>query len=131
MTQDEFIRLVNGKPWANRACAFDALDCWGLVVLYYRNVLGLELHHMPGYEADSNFVTCYEQEVTAWRSVPAPVTGCIAVFYRGQVPAHIGVMVNPVKCLHSRGELGFVRQDSPRALLKVYEKVEYLVHGSI
>ncbi|HID4130757.1 TPA: NlpC/P60 family protein [Pluralibacter gergoviae] len=131
MTQDEFIRRVNGKPWANRACTFERLDCWGLVVMYYRHVLGLELHHMPGYEARSNFVTCYEQEVGAWRPVPAPVTGCIAVFYRGQVPAHIGVMVSPVKCLHSRGEFGFVRQDSPRALLKVYEKVEYLVHGSI
>lgn len=131
MTQDEFIRLVNGKPWANRACTFDALDCWGMVVLYYRHVLGLELHHMPGYESDSDFLTCYEQGVTAWRPVPAPLTGCIAVFYRGRVPAHIGVMVSPVKCLHSRGEFGFVRQDSPRALLKVYEKVEYLVHGSI
>ncbi|MGK3285648.1 NlpC/P60 family protein, partial [Klebsiella pneumoniae] len=56
---------------------------------------------------------------------------CIAVFYRGEVPAHIGVMISPVKCLHARGEFGFVRCDSPLALLKVYSKVEYMVHGAI
>ncbi len=44
-------------------------------------------------------------------------------FYRGEVPAHIGVMISPVKCLHARGEFGFVRCDSPLALLKVYSKV--------
>jgi hypothetical protein len=47
MTQSDFIGLVNGKPWANRACSFDEMDCWGLVVLYYRHVLGLELHTSP------------------------------------------------------------------------------------
>ncbi len=55
MTQSEFIGLVNGKPWANRACSFEQMDCWGLVVLYYRNVLGLELHHIAGYESGSGF----------------------------------------------------------------------------
>ncbi|RLJ10259.1 hypothetical protein CKF66_27855, partial [Klebsiella pneumoniae] len=49
MTQSDFIGLVNGKPWANRACSFEQMDCWGLVVLYYRHVLGLELHHIAGY----------------------------------------------------------------------------------
>ncbi len=40
-------------------------------------------------------------------------------------------MISPVKCLHARGEFGFVRCDSPLALLKVYSKVEYMVHGAI
>lgn len=131
MIQREFIGLVNGKPWVNRACRMEEMDCWGLVVLYYRHVLGIELHHMPGYENQADFVTCYEQEVSAWKGISTPSEGVIAVFYRGSVPAHIGVMVSPVKCLHARGEFGFVRMDSPLALLKVYEKVEYLVHGSL
>lgn len=104
MTQEEFIGLVNGKPWANRACSFEQMDCWALVVLYYRHVLGLELHHIAGYESGAEFITCYEQEHAHWRRVPVATTGCIAVFYRG---------------------------DSPLALLKVYSKVEYMVHGSI
>ena len=107
------------------------MDCWGLVVLYYRHVLGLELHHIAGYESGADFITCYEQEHAHWRRVPVAAIGCIAVFYRGDVPAHIGVMISPVKCLHARGEFGFVRCDSPLALLKVYSKVEYMVHGAI
>lgn len=67
MTQSDFIGLVNGKPWANRACSFEQMDCWGLVVLYYRHVLGLELHHITGYESGAEFVTCYEQERAHWR----------------------------------------------------------------
>jgi hypothetical protein len=72
MTQSDFIGLVNGKPWANRACSFEQMDCWGLVVLYYRHVLGLELHHIAGYESGADFITCYEQEhatggVCRWR----------------------------------------------------------------
>ncbi|MDR6253671.1 hypothetical protein QE362_001414 [Klebsiella variicola] len=85
----------------------------------------------PGYESGADFITCYEQERAHWRRVPVAATGCIAVFYRGEVPAHIGVMISPVKCLHARGEFGFVRCDSPLALLKVYSKVEYMVHGAI
>ena len=95
------------------------------------SVLGLELHHIAGYESGADFITCYEQERAHWRRVPVAATGCIAVFYRGEVPAHIGVMISPVKCLHARGEFGFVRCDSPLALLKVYSRVEYMIHGSI
>lgn len=88
MTQSDFIGLVNGKPWANRACSFEQMDCWGLVVLYYRHVLGLELHHIAGYESGAEFITCYEQERTHWRRVPVAATGCIAVLPRRSAGAY-------------------------------------------
>nr|DAL55998.1 MAG TPA_asm: hypothetical protein [Caudoviricetes sp.] len=131
MTQSEFIRLVNGKPWVNRACCFEQMDCWGLVVLYYRHVLGLELHHIPGYESGADFITCYSEESPNWRAVPVAWPGCLAVFYYADRPVHVGVMLDPIKCLHSRGEFGFVRADSMVILAKKFNKVEYLVHGSI
>lgn len=34
----DFISKVIGVPWANRACSFEKVDCWGLCVLYYRHV---------------------------------------------------------------------------------------------
>lgn len=55
----DFVRRVIGVPWANRACSFEKVDCWGLVVLYYRHVLGIELHQTPDYEAGADFFTCY------------------------------------------------------------------------
>ena len=131
MTNDEFIRRVIGRPWANRACNFNQMDCWGLVVLYYRHVLGKELHHIPGYESDADFITCYTQQRMNWQEANSAVIGNLAVFYRGGSPSHVGVIVSPGKCLHSRGEQGFVRVDSPLALMKIYQKVEYLKYGEI
>ncbi len=60
----EFIRRMIGVPWSNRACTFDKVDCWGLCVLYYRHVLGTELHQTPDYEAGADFFTCYQSDVT-------------------------------------------------------------------
>lgn len=59
----DFIRKMIGVPWANRACSFDRVDCWGLCVLYYRHVLGIELHQTPDYEAGEDFFTCYQGDV--------------------------------------------------------------------
>ena len=59
MTRNEFINKMIGKPWKNRACTLEACDCWGLVVLYFRYVLGTEIHHDAGYESYHDFVTCY------------------------------------------------------------------------
>lgn len=59
MHKPDFIHAMEGKPWRDRACSFDAADCWGLVVLYYRHVLGIEIHQTPDYEAGSDFLTCF------------------------------------------------------------------------
>lgn len=131
MRQDEFIRLVNGKPWADRACSFEQMDCWGLAVLYYRHVLGLELHQIDGYEAGADFVTCYEAERQFWLDSAAPITGSLAVFYRGEKPAHVGIMVSPSRCLHSSRGTGFVRVDSPLIILKNHARVGYMTYGAI
>ena len=70
-------------PWANRACSFERVDCWGLVVLYYRHVIGIELHQTPDYEAGDDFFTCYQGDVVFWRQTDKPVEGGIFVGYRG------------------------------------------------
>ena len=60
MSKDDFLSRVTGIPWRNRACSFKAADCWGLVVLYYRHVLGIEIHQTADYESGSDFLTCYD-----------------------------------------------------------------------
>lgn len=81
MDKSNFIKAVIGKPWANRSCTFGAMDCWALVVLYYRHVLGIELHQTPDYEAGADFFTCYLGDVVFWRKVDKPVEGGIFVGY--------------------------------------------------
>lgn len=131
MTKSEFISLVIGKPWSDRACNFDMMDCWGLVVLYYRHVIGIELHHLADYESGSDFVTCHDAETQHWLPVLSPVSGDIAVFYHGDIPQHIGIIVSPGKCLHSRGESGCVMVDNVQSLNRLYKKVEYKRHGTL
>ena len=89
-----FISRMIGVPWANRACSFEKVDCWGLVVLYYRHVLGIELHQTPDYEAGADFFTCYQGDVVFWRKVDKPEEGGIFVGYRGAQPAHVGLVLN-------------------------------------
>ncbi len=50
MHKSDFVAAMEGKPWRDRACSYEAADCWGLVVLYYRHVLGIEIHQTPDYE---------------------------------------------------------------------------------
>ncbi|HFK5622282.1 NlpC/P60 family protein [Enterobacter hormaechei] len=118
-----------GVPWSNRACTFEKVDCWGLVVLYYRHVLGIELHQTPDYEAGADFFTCYQGDVVFWRKVDKPVDGGIFVGYRGAQPAHVGLVLNR-QALHSRGENGSVRMDSLLVIQRAFTKVEFFEYGA-
>ncbi|KHS77040.1 hypothetical protein QT13_02025 [Pectobacterium brasiliense] len=130
MTQDEFIRRVIGLPWADRACSFETVDCWGLVVLYYRHVLGIEIHQTPDYEAGMDFITCYEGDVVFW-SPGSREVGRVAVFYHGERPHHIGVVVAGNRCLHSRGNGEGVRVDRLPVLERLYSRVEFLNYAEL
>lgn len=130
MKKIDFIRKVIGLPWANRACSFDAVDCWGLIVLYHRHVSGIEIHQTPEYEAGGDFITCYEGDVVFWRP-GTRLDGNIAVFYRGDNPDHVGMVIEGNRCLHSRGEGGGVRIDPLPVLERAFTRTEFLQYGDI
>lgn len=129
MLKSEFIETVEGLPWRNRACSFDGADCWGLIVLYYRHVLGIELHDVPGYEADQDFVTCFINEICFWQKKEFFSEGDMFVAYYASAPVHVGLIVDG-KALHSRGEDGFVRTDHIRTIQKLYTKIEYYSYAN-
>lgn len=128
MTKLEFINRMIGKPWKNRACTFEACDCWALVVLYYRHVLNIEIHHDAGYESDHDFVTCYNGEVEFWQRTKHPVDDGIFIGYLGSQPAHIGLIIDG-KVFHSRGENGAVRMDRLIVLEKKFTKLEFMKYA--
>nr|WP_318357693.1 NlpC/P60 family protein [Enterobacter sp.] len=125
----DFIARMIGVPWSNRACSFERVDCWGLVVLYYRHVLNIELHQTTDYEAGEDFFTCYQGDVLFWRPVDKPLEGGIFVGYRGLQPVHVGLVLNRL-VLHSRGENGSVRMDSLLVIQRAFTKVEFFEYGS-
>jgi hypothetical protein len=93
MLKDDFISRVEGIPWSNRACSFDAADCWGLVVLYYRHVLGIEIHQTVDYESGRDFMTCYDADVVFWQRRHVHDDG-IFVAWVGSQPVHVGLIVD-------------------------------------
>ena len=129
MLKSEFISKVIGIPWSNRACTFEAADCWGLVVLYYRHVAGKEIHHYAGYESGNDFITCFSEEVVFWRRSPTFTAECLFIAYYGNQQAHVGLILDGM-ALHSRGENGHVRADPVRIIQKLYTKVEFYTYAA-
>lgn len=124
MSKDDFLSRVTGIPWQNRACSLEAADCWGLVVLYYRHVLGIEIHQTADYESGDDFLTCYDGDVVFWRRTESFSDDGIFVAWIGSNPVHVGLIIDG-RALHSRGENGHVRSDAIRTIQKLFTKVEF------
>ncbi|WP_324284768.1 NlpC/P60 family protein [Enterobacter ludwigii] len=124
MHRDEFISRIEGVPWSNRACSFDAADCWGLVVMYYRHVLGIEVHQTADYESGRDFMTCYDADVVFWQRSETFCNEGIFVAWVGSQPVHVGLILGGL-ALHSRGENGHVRFDAIRTIQKLFTRVEF------
>nr|WP_264041573.1 NlpC/P60 family protein [Pectobacterium carotovorum] len=129
MKKTEFIKRMIGVPWVNRACSFDACDCWGLVALYYRHVLGTELHDVAGYESDSDFLTCFSGEVVYWQRSELPINDGIFVGYVGSRPEHVGLVIDG-NAFHSRGANGSVAMHRLPIIERAFTKLEFYRHAN-
>ena len=129
MSKEEFLSRVLGIPWKNRACTFEAADCWGLVTLYYRHVLGIEIHQTPDYEAGCDFLTCYDADVVFWQREDSFIDDGIFVAWVGSNPVHVGLIIDG-RALHSRGDNGHVRPDAIRTIKKLFTRVEFYSYAN-
>lgn len=129
MDQKTFIKRIIGKPWINRSISFDAVDCWGLVVMYYRHVLGIEIPTVEGFVQKKQFKSCYSENVHLWEEIKGPITnGLVFTCYKGDIPTHVGVCVGHGKLLHSRGSVenpGKVDIHSIRSIESIYGKITF------
>lgn len=128
-TFDDFERLMLGKPYVDRCCHIDAVDCWGLVVLCYRMCLGINVHHNDDYDNGSQFATCFDGEVVFWQETDNPEQGDIVVAFRGNVPAHIALVWGRDKILHAR-EKTAVRFDRLRTLDRLSTQIRFYKYAS-
>lgn len=97
-----------GIPFEDHGTDRTGCDCWGLVHLVYREVLGIEMPNLGDRYSDAyarNEVNCLVDEVTeeSWnvdvtleRWKPLDVM----VFLRGGVEAHVGLYLRPGHMLH-------------------------------
>tara|TARA_R110000772_G_scaffold115199_4_gene220025 strand:+ start:518 stop:922 length:405 start_codon:yes stop_codon:yes gene_type:complete len=127
--QQTFINNIIGKPWVNRATSFDSADCWGVVSLYYKHVLNIDIPTVQGFIEKEQFDKCYSENLHLWQEVKAPIiAGLVFTCYKGETPTHVGVCIGGGKALHSRGtqnNQGKVEIHSLRAIETICGKMTY------
>jgi cell wall-associated NlpC family hydrolase len=130
MNQQNFIDKVIGNPWIDRTSSFDSCDCYGLVMLYYKHVLGIELPTINGYDkGQCDTAQGWQSGIYRWRQLDKPIGhGLLFTCYKGGQPSHVGVTIGPTKVLHSRGNAshsGKVEIHSIRAIKAIYGNMTY------
>ncbi len=112
MSLEEFVRRMLLVPFVEKGRDFEGVDCWGLVLLGYRHVLGIEL---PSY------VDCYDKadvrgsrglgrlivsHLPEWRRVSHPRAMDGALFLINKRPVHMGLLVDEHRVLHAEEKAG-------------------------
>lgn len=97
----------------------DGADCWGLIVLFYRKELGIEL---PLYEwvapdkSTRHKTTCEQAKQMAidiglFEEVDSPEYGDIVLLNMLGMPIHVGVVIDKNLMMHTGSTHGVVIED--------------------
>lgn len=86
------------------------LDCWGLVRLWYREQLNIELLTYSSYyswvEDSVGISAAFEEETQHWNLITTPKIHDVVIFKIAKVFRHVGVMIDSCRFLHILGEAG-------------------------
>lgn len=133
LSVDEFINKVIGVKWVDRACDFESMDCWGLVILYYRHVLGIELNDIAGYKSKQGTIQSEAIPESLRNWLPCHKSNnAVFLAYIGDNPCHVGVVIDN-HALHAKGNSqgGQVQYNKLDAIERMYTKVEYYKHANL
>lgn len=125
MTNDEFISAMQGVPWRLHASSLDAADCWGVVVLYYLLVHGVELADTHSMSMEDGITA--QLKTGCWKEVYTPEDGVTFMAYRHGSPEHCGVVIGD-RVLHSGGGAnmrGSCRLDRVSAMQRLYPDMRF------
>lgn len=95
-----------GLPWAFAGRSRDGVDCWGLLWLVYRDALGIEVASYAGQTLDAperNQIAALlanDRAKSPWVTVEAAREFDMAVFRRGGIESHIGIVTAPGRMIH-------------------------------
>ena len=88
MTPDEFVSKAVGLPWVRWRADWRAMDCFGLVVMWYREVMGVDIGDVPQTDIASGF----EQDDRWEQCEPAPHCTAWLLWHDGS-PQHVGILL--------------------------------------
>jgi sulfur carrier protein ThiS len=132
MKYDKYI----GLPYKEKGRDITGVDCWGLVCLYYRDELGIEL---PSYQEeynspdDPNVIRAISLYKDSWELTTTPSEGDVVLFNIYGEPRHIGVYLGNNRFIHSREGSDSVIDSiaSPRWASRIEGTYKYSEHNNI
>jgi cell wall-associated NlpC family hydrolase len=95
-----------GLPYKDHGRDRSGVDCWGLVVMVYRECVGIELPSLaedyvsPDERAEIAELVEHKQQVGPWYEVAEPQEWDVAFFRRGKYASHVGIVLRPGLMLH-------------------------------
>lgn len=107
MNKIEFVNKTVGTQYVNRGCDYDGVDCFGLVYLYFRDVLGVVSELSDEYLNDKPFNVAFQAQLDLgqWVKIDDPQGGEVVfmLYDNNDLPTHCGVMIDNKTCLHAHG----------------------------
>lgn len=103
--------VPGGRSWAGA-------DCWGVVELWYRHVLGIELTDRSSRPPGPDSVQGWADEGQGWQPITAPEDHCLLLMRSGRLKAgHVGIVYQG-RVLHSAKSHGCVHQPLSDRLIR-------------
>lgn len=107
MNPDRFASI----PFVAQGRDYDGCDCWGLVRLWYRDMLGIELDSYDGVAVtDARTIKrMIERDRVTWAKVEAPRDHDVVIMLSIENPrieTHLGVVVERRKVMHTTDPIG-------------------------
>lgn len=124
MTPAEFAARAVGVPWVKWRSDWQAMDCFGCIVLFHREVLGVDIGTVPQTEIAAGFAAAQ-----GWQELPGPAAGATCwMAWRDGSPTHCGVLLDARTVLHAEGSAehpGSVRVSRLEAVRRVYGHIKF------
>lgn len=126
LTPEQFAQRAMAAPgirWRKWASGWDACDCFGLIVLWFREVHGVDLGPVPQTDIASGF-----EQAQGWIECGPEAGASCWMAWRDGAPTHCGVMLTATTVLHAEGSddrPGRVRVSRLGAVEAVYGAVRF------
>ena len=132
LTPDQFADRAVGIPWARWRADWTALDCFGLLILGQRHVLGLEINLRPDPIAQHDSTTAGWLDCGAgagWQRCEPEPGACAFMGWRDGAPTHCAIVLAGDRLLHCQGSIdkpgGSVRITRGRAMRAVFDDIRH------
>lgn len=122
----DWVRYI-GIPWEAGGRSFDGADCWGLVWLFYKHELHIDLDSYDdayGAECDAAEVgELIAEGKSLWRRCETPSPGDVAVLKRDGHLCHVGIIAPRRHLLHVESS------EAPSVLARVDRALAWRIGG--